>query len=50
MTAAILQIAVGIWLGGLFLVGTLAGWSALRERIERNQRLGRPWYRYRWSM
>lgn len=36
-----LQIAIGIWLGGLFLIGTGAAW----QKIEQNKRYGAPWWR-----
>lgn len=39
-----LQIAVGIWLGGLFLMGTIAASIKLTEKIERNRRYGRRWW------
>lgn len=39
------QIAVGIWLGGLFLIGTIAAFIAIAERISRNRRYGAPWWR-----
>lgn len=39
-----LQIATGIWLGGLFLVGTFWAAMTIREQIERNRRVRAPWY------
>jgi hypothetical protein len=38
-----LQIAVGLWLGVLFLAGTFAVYFALVEKIERNKRRGYSW-------
>lgn len=40
-----LQIAVGLWLGGLFLIGTVWGTIAIAEKISKNNRYGAPWYR-----
>ena len=39
-----IQIAVGIWFGGLFLFGTVAAFFTLRERIQRNRRYGYHWW------
>lgn len=39
-----LQIAIGIWLGGLFLTGTFTAYFTLTEKAERNKRRGYPWY------
>lgn len=38
------QIAVGIWLGGLFLTGTFTAYFVIAARIERNKRFGAPWH------
>lgn len=47
MTLAI-QIAVGIWLGGLFLIGTIASYFAVHkwaaERLRYNRFHGYAWY------
>lgn len=40
----ILQIAIGIWLGGLFLLGTISAYFALSEKIERNKRQRNSWH------
>jgi hypothetical protein len=40
-----LQIAIGIWLGGLFLIGTVGAALHVQDRIKRNLRYGAPWYR-----
>lgn len=39
-----LQIALGIWLGGLLLIGSVAAYFAVAQRIERNRRYGYAWY------
>lgn len=38
-----LQIAVGLWLGVLFVTGTFAAYFALAEKIKRNKRRGYSW-------
>lgn len=40
-----IQIALGIWLGGLFLIGTVATFATISENIKRNTRYGYPWWR-----
>jgi hypothetical protein len=42
-----IQIAVGIWLGGLFLIGTIMAIVTAAEKIEKNRRYGYPWW-YPW--
>lgn len=49
MTLAI-EIAVGIWLGGLFLIGTFAAYFSLASKIEHNRNYGHPWYRGIWRI
>lgn len=39
-----LQIAIGIWLGGLFLIGTVAAFCAASDKISKNRRYGAPWW------
>lgn len=39
-----LQIAAGIWLGGLLLIGTVAGFVMIAEKVSLNRRHGAPWY------
>ncbi len=40
-----LQIAVGIWLGGLFLIGTITAACMTHDRIKKVTRYGAPWWR-----
>jgi hypothetical protein len=42
MTLAI-EIGVGVWLGGLFLIGSVAGYIQLHERIQKARRIGGSW-------
>ena len=39
-----LEIAIGIWLGGLLLIGTIWGSVAVAERIKQATRYGYPWW------
>lgn len=41
------QIAIGIWMGGLFLIGTVAAYFGVVTKIERNRRYGAPWWKLR---
>lgn len=40
-----IQIAVGIWLGGLFLFATATVSFKLAEKIAHNKRYGHRWWR-----
>lgn len=40
-----MQIAVGIWLGGLMLGGTVWAGCAAADKIIHNRRFGAPWWR-----
>lgn len=42
-----MQIALGIWLGGLFLIGSAVSYFTVADKIERNRRYGRAWWRIR---
>jgi hypothetical protein len=38
------EIALGIWMGGLSLVGTVVAYFAVCHKVEKNIRQGRPWW------
>lgn len=40
-----LQIAAGIWIGGLLLIGTIAIGFWVAETVSKNRRYGRQWWR-----
>lgn len=40
-----LQIAIGIWVGGVLLIGTVAAGFWIAETISNNRRYGRQWWR-----
>jgi hypothetical protein len=40
-----MQIAVGIWAGGLLLIGTVALGVAIADTVAKNKRYGRQWWR-----
>lgn len=39
-----LQIAVGLWLGGLFLTGSFAAYFVIADKIAWNKRRGLSWH------
>lgn len=39
------QIAIGIWLGGLFLIGTVWLGFTVAAKVAENKRTGAPWWR-----
>lgn len=40
-----LQIAVGLWLGGLFLIGTCWAFIEVAAYVDRKRQYGEPWWR-----
>lgn len=40
-----LHVAIGIWAGGLLLVGTIAGGLWIADTVAKNRRYGRQWWR-----
>lgn len=41
----IIQIAIGVWLGGVALVVSYVVFDAIAVKIKHNLERGRPWYR-----